>query len=139
MDYELVDKLLAERGMSRRQLAIAAGISINNMSGWFRRKTKKVPFESSQAIANVLGVDWMAIVGIDRYEGDEGPQIEVGMSWYAAQGLTVSNPSEGYKYADLIHDFKALSLQSKTYILHEMGRLLTQERNGRNGNNGKGT
>lgn len=61
MNYDRVDELLAEKGMSRRQLAIEAGISIDTMSSWFRRKTRNIPEGSISAIADALGVTPLSI------------------------------------------------------------------------------
>ena len=65
MNYERIDELLAERHMSRRQLALAAGLSVNNISGWFTRRTKKVPMKHIKAIADVLGVHYWELIVID--------------------------------------------------------------------------
>lgn len=57
MDYDRVDELLRERHMSRRALAIKAGLSFNTMSGRFRRRSKTIPVEDIEAIADALGVE----------------------------------------------------------------------------------
>ena len=66
MNYDYIDRLLKEKGMSRRQLAIQAGISVNNMSGWFRRRTIKVPDRYIEAIADILGINYLEIKYTDK-------------------------------------------------------------------------
>lgn len=66
MNYDRIDELLKEKGMSRRQLAIQAGISVNNMSGWFTRRTSRVADTHIKAIADVLGVHYVWIKFTDE-------------------------------------------------------------------------
>ncbi len=56
MNYELIDKLLQDMGMSRRQLAIKAGLSENTMSGLFRRRAKNPSINTCQLIADALEI-----------------------------------------------------------------------------------
>ena len=56
MNYELIDELLKDMGMSRRQLAIKAGLSENTMSGLFRRRAKNPSINTCQSIADALGI-----------------------------------------------------------------------------------
>ena len=65
IDYDKLDAMLNERGQSRRQLAIAAGISVSKMSMWFVRHTKNIPIEDLCAMAFALGVSPRAIVRDD--------------------------------------------------------------------------
>lgn len=69
MEYELIDTLLREKGMSRRKLAEAAGISENTLSAAFRRKSKNVSIEVVQKIADVLGVNWWELKGWQDFGG----------------------------------------------------------------------
>lgn len=57
MNYELIDSLLHERGMSRRQLAIQAGIPESTMSSIFARKSQHVSHDTVNKIASVLGIE----------------------------------------------------------------------------------
>ena len=66
MNYVLIDDLLKEMGMSRRQLAIKCGIAPGTMSNWFARKTKKIPLESLLKMERVLEVPWQEIQGIEN-------------------------------------------------------------------------
>lgn len=69
MDYDLIDKLLAEKHMSRRKLAELAGISVNTLSAAFRRKTKNISIDSVMRIADVLQVNWWELMGYEDYGG----------------------------------------------------------------------
>ena len=53
--YEKIDKILKERHMSRRKLAIEAGISPSTFQAAFSRKSQ-MPFETLQKILNVLEI-----------------------------------------------------------------------------------
>lgn len=60
--YDRIDAILQERHMSRRQLAIAAGISENTISGAFRRRSG-LKVETIQKIAAVLNVNTLDLIG----------------------------------------------------------------------------
>ena len=68
MNYDRVDALLKEAGMSRRQLAIKCGIAPGTMSNWYARATKNIPFQQIQKMASVLNVPWYEIMGLDEIE-----------------------------------------------------------------------
>lgn len=70
MDYDFVDSLLENMGLSRRQLAIKSGINPGTMSTWFARRTKNIPFLDIQKMANVLQVPWYKIMGLEEYAED---------------------------------------------------------------------
>lgn len=61
MNYDYIDRRLKEIGISRRQLAIKAGVSENTISGAFRRKSKNLSHEIVLKIARVLDVPWIAL------------------------------------------------------------------------------
>lgn len=52
--YDRVDQILESRRMSRRQLALLAGISENTISAAFRRKSKRVSLENIVRISRAL-------------------------------------------------------------------------------------
>lgn len=62
LDYDEVDRLLRNKKMSHRQLAIAAGISPNTLQSWFTRRTEKIPPNSINAMASVLEIDEVQIL-----------------------------------------------------------------------------
>jgi len=68
MDYDLIDSLLKNMGISRRQLAIKCGITPGTMSTWFARRTKNIPFQHIQKIAAFFSVPWYEIMGLDEVE-----------------------------------------------------------------------
>lgn len=68
MDYDLIDSLLKNMGISRRQLAIKCGITPGTMSTWFARRTKNIPFQHIQNIAAFFNVPWYKIMGLDEVE-----------------------------------------------------------------------
>lgn len=82
--YDKIDALLEEKKMSRRQLAHAAGISENTLSGAFRRKTKNFAVENVIRIANVLGVSWIELVGRPDIEEDDAMFVEAASRSLAA-------------------------------------------------------
>lgn len=51
--------------MSRRQLALKAGISENTLSGAFRRRSKKLDGDTVRRIAKVLDVPWFKLYDED--------------------------------------------------------------------------
>lgn len=60
--HQRIDALLKTRHMSRRQLAIKAGIPEGTLAGSFARGTQ-LKLEVIQRIAAVLNVDWIALAG----------------------------------------------------------------------------
>ena len=65
MDYYTIDKLLKEKGMSRRTLANLIGVGASTVSMWFTRQTKHVPVKHIKSIANVLNVPCRELIVID--------------------------------------------------------------------------
>ena len=115
MNYERVDELLRDKGMSRRQLAASIGIAPGKLANWFCRRTKHVPTKQIKAIADVLGVPWYTLILIDDEE--EIPNI--------IQTI-VSGHDElvtGYSDSQLIADFHSLSIPSQRYIIQEIQEL----------------
>lgn len=55
--YDKIDELLKQRCMSRRKLAMQAGISTSNMSALFSRRPVPMPDKYLNPIAVALGVD----------------------------------------------------------------------------------
>ena len=74
--YDKIDAILAEKKMSRRQLALAAGISENTISGAFRRRTKNFSMENIVRIADVLGVSFTDLVDMKPVVGEELLELE---------------------------------------------------------------
>lgn len=67
--YDRIDKELETRHMSRRQLAIAAGIPESTISTAFFRRTKKLSMENIQKIAAVLNIPWHVLMGLENMGG----------------------------------------------------------------------
>lgn len=61
--YDRIDALLEQRGMSRRQMAIAAGVNVNSVATAFARRTKNVSLDMVRRIADVLGVSLLELIG----------------------------------------------------------------------------
>lgn len=141
MNYERVDELLAQRGMSRRQLANAAGISIDTVSSWFRRQTMKVPMKHIKRIAEVLNVPYWELIIIDDGVDPSAVMLEM----ISAQ----SEKQTGYSNKQLITDFRSLSVESQEYIILLMRKIFEEEQaemqaayeyyKGEEGNNGTGS
>ena len=66
--YDRLDQILKERGMSRRQLAIAAGIPLSTMSNLFARRTKAPSLGTLKKISDTLGVPLNAFAAPDELE-----------------------------------------------------------------------
>ena len=62
--YQRIHAHLKTQHMSRRQLAIAAGIPESTLACAFTRGTRLKP-EMIQRIASVLNVDWIALAGYE--------------------------------------------------------------------------
>ena len=54
--YQNIDMLLAEKGLSRRELAEKCGLNYNSLLSQFSRKTKRFPRSSAEKIAKFLDV-----------------------------------------------------------------------------------
>lgn len=72
--YSRIDAILKERGWSRRQLALKAGIAPGTFSTMFSRKTKKISADTLQKIADTLSVPADVLLGtksspaLDNYQ-----------------------------------------------------------------------
>lgn len=104
MDYDLIDSILKDMGISRRKLAMIADIPVSTLSAAFRRKSKDFSMENVQKIARVLNVEWWKLMGWE--------EIQKGV-----YGLPAS-PEEAERISDLLFSnqskrvSKAKSLQS---------------------------
>lgn len=67
---EIIDKILKERHMSRRQLAIKAGIPPSSLQSAMERN-KNISFEMLHKIANTLQVDFISLVYDEEAEEKE--------------------------------------------------------------------
>ena len=64
--YDMIDQILKGRGMSRRQLAITAGIPLSTISNMFARRTKAPSLGTLIKISDTLGVSLEAFVSLDE-------------------------------------------------------------------------
>lgn len=118
MNYDRIDELLSELHMSRRQLAIKAGIKPSTMSMWFCRKTLHVPLHNIQAIAGVLGVPYWQITIIDE---------NVDMKAFVNE--IIHYHVSDYVQRDFLPDFYKLSLASQCRVISYIYELLEKESN----------
>jgi len=65
MDFDRLDAILKERKISRRKLALLAGINENTMSTAFRRKSG-LNSEAEFAIAEALNLSPLYLMGLDN-------------------------------------------------------------------------
>ena len=119
MNYERIDELLAEKGMSRRQLAIEAGISIDTMSSWFRRRTKRVPADCVKRIADVLNVHYWTLLVID----DTMNISDIIQNMIS----TTDELKTGYSDTQLIADFHKLTIPNQRLIIRQMKEYFEQQ------------
>lgn len=121
MDYELLDDILRDKGMSRRKLAQLAGISENTLSAAFRRRSKNFPIENVQKIASVLNIEWWKLMGWTEYG-------------HMVYGLPVNSPEEIEKIsyriwgkpAQIVHYKDGIQIDDNTHmqlIKEEMEKL----------------
>lgn len=78
--YDMIDQILKERGMSRRQLAIAAGIPLSTMSNLFAWRTKAPSLGKLIKISDTLGVPLSAFISTDEMERTKPKCISVMVS-----------------------------------------------------------
>ena len=69
MDFDVLDRLLKDRGISRRKLALAVGINENKMSSAFKRRSG-LSSEDVLKIAEYLGVSPYYLEGWTDGEND---------------------------------------------------------------------
>ena len=72
MNYDLIDKLLRIKGMSRRKLALSAGIKPGTLSSAYARKTETMDINDVKRIAEVLDADYLELMGIKDFCGAYG-------------------------------------------------------------------
>lgn len=77
--YDRLDQILKERGMSRRQLAIKAGVPLSTMSNLFARRTKAPSLGVLIKISETLGVPLNAFVAPEEMERVKPKSIELQM------------------------------------------------------------
>ena len=75
--YDMIDQILKGRGMSRRQLATAAGIPLSTMSNLFARRTKAPSLGTLIKISDTLGVPLSAFISTDEMERTKPKGIPV--------------------------------------------------------------
>ena len=61
--YDKIDEILKERKISRRKLAMMAGININTMSALFARRPERFPDKYLEKIASALSVSIAELKG----------------------------------------------------------------------------
>ena len=61
--YDRLDKILAEKGISRRRMAIQSGIPESTISAAFRRRSKKFSTENIIKISSALQIPLDELVG----------------------------------------------------------------------------
>ena len=141
MDYYTIDKLLKEKGMSRRTLANLIGVGASTVSMWFTRQTKHVPVKHIKSIANVLGVPYWELYTVEDGEFDISVVLDM-MS-------EITEKQTGYSNEQLIMDFRRLSVDGQQYIVRRMKEIFEEEQaetqaayeyyKGEEGNNGTGS
>lgn len=86
--YENLDRILAEKHMSRRQMALQAGISESTISAAFRRRTAKFSAENIIKIASTLNVP------LDRLIGKEAAASVFWQSFKDKKAEEITLPAE---------------------------------------------
>lgn len=61
--YDRLDKILAEKGISRRRMALQAGIPESTISAAFRRRSKKFSTENIIKISSALQIPLDELIG----------------------------------------------------------------------------
>lgn len=89
--YDKIDSILSEKNMSRRQLAILAGISENTISAAFRRRSKKFSTENVFKIAKALNIPWQKLVAGTEIEKIAATAMDSAMVCYSAGNRTFLN------------------------------------------------
>lgn len=75
--YDKIDEILKERKVSRRKLAMMAGININTMSALFARRPERIPDKYLEKIASALNVSIAELKGanLSLFPSAETPSI----------------------------------------------------------------
>ena len=129
MNWKLIDKRLSDLKMSRRQLALKAGIKESTMSMWFVRRTEKIPYKYVRSMAKVLGVDEVDLQWSEwedeewEYETDDDAKSSQVKVYFPVEKLS---PSEelGFKALSL---FDELDEKHKQTALEMLESLLKEQ------------
>ncbi len=78
--YDRIDELLKERNMSRRQLAIKAGVPTSTMSNLFARRSESPALNVVMKIAEVLNVSPSAFMSDTEFYKIRPKQITIDMT-----------------------------------------------------------
>ena len=90
--YDKIDELLKQKGMSRRKLAMQAGISTSNMSALFARRPVPLADKYLNPIAAALGVDRSAFDNeVLEREYEERLQEEYELAFESQQVNSIFN------------------------------------------------
>ena len=76
VNYSMLDSLLQSRRMSRRQLAVNVGLSVDTLSASFRRHSR-MKIDSVWKIADALSVSPASLVVRSGYATDEAYQADL--------------------------------------------------------------
>jgi len=124
--YERINALLEARGMTRRDLCTAAGLSYSTMSSLFQRRSKNMRLETIRAIARALGVtaDELVLGRDPRFETIAEPEGPI----YNA----------GFEQAEIDKILAVLSKRGRTIVLakayEQLEREQAERRSGRPSN-----
>lgn len=96
VDYDELDKLLANRGISRRQLAAMIGISPDTLAGSFRRKGR-MNINSIRRIADSLNTNVESFSSVSSSDCDSSEKYEVYKLDSLLADLVSQLNSDGYE------------------------------------------
>lgn len=109
--YERIDHELRKLGLSRRQLALKAEIPESTLSTAFMRKTKKLSIEYVQRIAQIIGVPWHELMGLEDLGGG-----------VFGKEATIDSPI-AKKFQKNIEHFHGTKAQRKKALLEHFNKL----------------
>lgn len=89
--YDKIDSILSEKNMSRRQLAMQAGISENTISAAFRRRSKKFSTENIFKISRALEIPWQRLVAGTDIEKIAAIAMDSAVTCYSVGNHTFLN------------------------------------------------
>ena len=95
MNYELLDDLLVARGISRRKLALAAGIPPSTLQSAIEKEAQSFSIENMKKIAKVLDVPWWLFANYDVLT-DEGIEVEPGLLATDSKTVEIYQNKERY-------------------------------------------
>ena len=72
--YDRIDKVLEKKHISRRKLALLAGVPPTTLQSAFSRKTEKLSFDTIKKIADALGVPVADLAGWSAFD-DQYPHL----------------------------------------------------------------